>query len=108
MKRVLLALLFVVAAAPAGAATVVTINQFKFFAADVTVPPGTEVTWVNDDDEPHIVSAVPGPQGAHPLYRSPALDKGERFSFVFKDPGTYRYYCTLHPHMVGTVVVTAK
>jgi plastocyanin len=101
--RNVLVLLALLAAGPAAAETV-TISNFVFDGRDITVAPGSEVTWVNNDDDPHIIAM----QGASPLFRSPALDKGERYTFVFKNPGTYKYFCTLHPHMVGTVTVVAR
>jgi plastocyanin len=75
------------------------VDNFNFTPATITVPAGTQVTWVNHDDVPHTVTA------ADKAFGSAALDAGERFSRVFAQPGTYSYYCAVHPHMTGTVVV---
>ncbi len=88
------------AAAPAPTATV-GLKGFMFGPSTLTVVAGTRVTWKNDDPEPHTVASVDG------KFRSGALDQGDAFSFTFKAPGTYRYVCTIHPQMVGTIVVTA-
>ncbi len=77
----------------------VSANNFMFTPASITVKAGTTVTWVNLDDEPHTVFSDAG------LFRSSALDTQERFSFKFEKAGTYHYLCTLHPRMLGTVVV---
>ena len=87
------------AAAPAAAA--VTIDNFTFKAPVVTVKPGTTVTWTNGDDIPHTVVSKDG------LFKSKVLDTGERYSFTFAKPGQFGYYCSLHPHMTGTVIVKA-
>ena len=77
----------------------VSAKDFMFAPASITVKAGTTVTWVNLDDEPHTVFSDAG------LFRSSALDTKERFSFKFEKPGTYHYLCTIHPRMLGTVVV---
>jgi plastocyanin len=88
------------AAAPAVETIIqVSAKNFMFAPASVTVKAGTTVTWVNLDDEPHTVFSDAG------LFRSSALDTQERFSFKFDKAGTYHYLCTIHPRMVGTVVV---
>ena len=85
------------AAAPAQ----ITIDNFAFEPETLTVAPGTSVTWVNRDEEPHtVVSADKAVR-----YKSQALDTNDKFSFVFDKPGTYRYFCSVHTHMVGTIVV---
>jgi amicyanin len=87
-------------AARAADATV-TIDNFSFTPAEITVPAGTKVTWTNRDDIPHTVT-----DAAHPKEtKSPALDTGDSYSRTFTAPGTYHYFCSLHPHMQGTVVV---
>jgi plastocyanin len=87
-------------AAPATETTIqVSAKNFMFTPASVTVKAGTIVTWVNLDDEPHTVFSDAG------LFRSSALDTQERFSFKFEKAGTYHYLCTIHPRMLGTVVV---
>jgi plastocyanin len=87
-------------AAPAAAASV-QIDNFTFKAPTVTVKPGTTVTWTNGDDIPHTVVAKDG------SFKSKVLDSGERFSFTFAKPGQFGYYCSIHPHMTGTVIVKA-
>lgn len=91
------------AAAPTVAAptatTIVLASDFMFAPLSLTVQPGSTVTWTNKDDEPHTVVSDSG------LFRSGALDTGESFSFKFDRPGTYRYACSIHPRMVGTIVV---
>jgi len=79
----------------------IEIEDFAFSPSEVTVPPGTKVTWMNRDDEPHTVV------GLNMKFRSQALDTDDGFSFVFTKPGTYRYLCSIHPHMKGTITVRA-
>lgn len=79
----------------------VTIENFAFAPAMLTVAPGTKVTWTNKDGEPHTVMSGDGGQG----FKSQALDTDDKFSFTFDKPGTYKYFCSIHPHMSGTVVV---
>lgn len=88
------------AAAPA-APPVIEMRGFMFSPTQLTVPAGTRVTWKNKDPEPHTIASVDG------KFRSGALDEGDSFSFTFDAPGTYRYVCSIHPQMVGTIVVTA-
>jgi plastocyanin len=77
----------------------ISIQSFQFVPAILTVTPGTAVTWVNRDEEPHNVVS---PDRA---FRSKAIDGGEKFTNVFDKPGTYNYICAVHPHMRGTVIV---
>jgi plastocyanin len=77
----------------------VDISAFAFKPERMEVSVGTTVTWVNHDESPHTVVA------RDLGLKSPALDTGEKFSFRFTTPGTYSYYCTLHPKMVGWVIV---
>ena len=88
-----------VSAAAASPATV-KIDNFAFDAQTVTVAAGSTVTWVNDDDAPHTVVADDGKS-----FRSKVLDTGETFSFTFPAAGTWGYFCSVHPHMTGKVVV---
>lgn len=81
------------------APTIVMARDFMFAPMSLTVPTGATVTWTNKDDEPHTVVSDAG------MFRSGALDTGESFSFKFDRPGTYRYACSIHPRMVGTIVV---
>ena len=67
----------------------------------LTVAVGTTVTWINQDDIPHTVVAN------DKTFRSKVLDSDERFSFTFTKPGEYGYFCSLHPHMTGKVIVKA-
>jgi amicyanin len=87
-------------AAPVGF-DAVTIDNFKFNPATLTVPVGTTVTWTNNDEEPHTIAAKDG------SFHSPGLDNHGTYSFTFTKPGTYDYICSIHPFMTGTVVVTA-
>jgi plastocyanin len=89
------------AAVPTADPNQVIIKNFAFNPPTLTVPRGTTVTWINKDGDAHTVSAA----GTKPLFKSPPLDTGDMFSFVFKDPGTYAYFCSVHPFMKGTVVV---
>ncbi len=84
--------------APA-ASTIVMARDFMFAPVSLTVAAGSTVTWTNEDDEPHTVVSDSG------LFRSGALDTNESFSFRFDKPGTYRYACSIHPRMVGTIIV---
>ena len=86
-------------AAPARVA--VAIKGFAFVPQVVTVVPGTTVTWTNADEDPHTV--VANDKG----FRSAALDSDDSYSFTFTKPGDYAYFCSLHPHMTGKVVVKA-
>jgi plastocyanin len=92
------ALAFGRASAQAEEATV-TIDNFTFAPAQLTVKAGTTVTWRNQDDIPHTVAS------SARLFKSKALDTDDSFSFTFKDPGSYEYFCSLHPHMKATIVV---
>ena len=89
-----------VAAGSANAANVeVTIDNFTFKPQQVTVKAGDTVTWINHDDIPHTVTSKTM------LFRSKAIDTDDKFSFTFTTPGTFMYFCSLHPHMTGSVVV---
>jgi plastocyanin len=85
--------------APAGATIKVSIDNFSFTPAVVTVPAGGRVVWVNHDDVPHTVTA------AEKQFTSAALDTDEQYSRVFAAKGEYNYYCAVHPHMTGKVIV---
>jgi len=82
----------------------VDIDNFDFAPMALKVTVGTTVTWANHDDVPHTVMSADDPVA----FRSPALDTDDSFSFTFTKPGTYKYFCSVHPKMVGTVVVTAQ
>jgi len=83
----------------AGADATVKIDNFTFEPAQLTVPAGTTVTWTNEDDIPHTVVAT-----GH-AFRSKALDTDDKFSFTFTTPGSYEYFCSLHPHMKAVIKV---
>jgi len=95
----------VAAAAPQQTAAIepntITVDNFAFGPATLTVPVGTTVTWTNHDDEPHTVVNDGNPRS----FKSGALDTGDTFAFKFDKPGTYKYFCSIHPHMTGVVVV---
>jgi plastocyanin len=80
-------------------ATQVVIKNFDFSPMSLTVAAGSTVTWANMDDEPHTVVSDSG------LFRSGAIDTHERFAFKFDTPGTYHFTCSIHPRMVGTIIV---
>jgi plastocyanin len=77
----------------------IVIQNFAFEPSTLTVKPGTKVTWVNRDDEPHTATAT------DKRFNSKTLENGDRFSMEFKEPGIYKYYCALHPKMTGQVIV---
>ena len=79
----------------------VTIDNFSFSPQLLTIAPGTKVTWTNRDDIPHTVTSSEDP--AH--VRSGPLDTDESYSMTFDKPGTYGFFCSLHPHMTSKVVV---
>ncbi len=80
----------------------ITVDNFSFNAAVLTVSAGTTVTWVNRDDVPHKIVST------DKKFSSPVLDTDGRFSYTFTAPGTYEYFCSIHPTMVGKVVVKGK
>ena len=86
------------------AGNTVEIKNFAFVPATLTVPVGTTVTWTNTDEDPHTVAD----RGDAHLFRSAALDTNAKYSFIFSKAGSYDYFCTLHPHMIGKIVVTAR
>lgn len=77
----------------------VTIDNFTFSPQKITVKAGTTITWRNDDDIPHAVAS------SARLFHSKALDTGDVYSFTFTTPGVYEYFCSLHPHMTGSITV---
>ena len=85
-----------------GMSSAVSIDNFSFSPATLTVKAGTTVTWTNRDDIPHGIAS-----SNSAFKRSQALDTDDSYSFTFTAPGTYQYFCYLHPHMVGSVVVQA-
>jgi len=81
------------------AAAEVKIDNFVFGPQTVTVPVGSTVTWINKDDIPHTTVSTDG------VFKSKVMDTDEKFSFKFTKPGTYSYFCSVHPKMTGKVVV---
>jgi len=77
----------------------VKIDNFSFTPATITIPVGTTVRWTNRDDIPHTV--VSDDQ----KFQSKALDTDDQYSYTFTKPGTYGYFCSIHPKMTGKVVV---
>ena len=86
-------------AAGSPGAAIVLARDFMFAPTSLTVSAGSTVTWTNKDDEPHTVVSDTA------VFRSGALDTDESFAFRFDKPGTYHYACSIHPRMVGTIVV---
>ena len=79
-----------------------SIHNFTFTPQTLTVKAGTKVTWINKDDIPHGIAS-----SNNAFKKSGALDTDDSYSFTFTTPGTYQYFCYLHPHMVGSIVVEA-
>ena len=92
----------VTAAQEKPATNAVTIDNFSFGPMELTIPAGTEVTWINRDDIPHVIMSVDH------KFRSRALDTDDKYSFKFQDPGTYEYFCAVHPKMTGKIIVKAQ
>jgi plastocyanin len=89
-----------IAASPAKAANVtVKIDNFTFNPQTIKVKVGDTVTWTNADDIPHTVTSKTS------AFRSKALDTDDQFTFTFTTPGSFEYFCSLHPHMTGSIVV---
>ena len=83
------------------AATQVVIDNFTFDPPTLTIPVGTRVTWVNRDDVPHTATSTAKPKH----FDSGTLDTDGQFSHVFTGPGTYEYFCAVHPTMTGQIIV---
>jgi plastocyanin len=83
----------------AASALEVRVDNFTFGPATLTVPVNSTVTWVNKDDLPHVVASNDG------VFKSKALDTEDKYSYTFSKPGTYAYFCSIHPKMVGKIVV---
>ena len=86
-------------AADAPKSAEVNIDNFSFSPATITVKAGTAVTWTNRDDIPHTVVAN------DKSFKSKVLDTGDKFTFTPTKPGTYPYFCSIHPKMTGTLIV---
>ena len=79
--------------------TEIKVDNFTFSPETLTIPANSTVTWTNKDDVPHVIASTDG------AFRSKGLDTDDRYSFKFTKPGTYSYYCSIHPKMTGKVVV---
>jgi plastocyanin len=103
MRHVLggLAALLLCHSADAEPQVTILVDQFAFVPATLTVTPGTTVIWRNKDETPHNIVA------SDKQFASPALDTGEEFHVTFDKPGSFAYFCRLHPHMTGSITVTA-
>lgn len=102
LPLVVLALLFIHPASLKGAdanGTEVRVDNFTFAPDTITVPVNSTVTWVNKDDIPHVIASNDG------VFKSKALDTDQKYSYTFTKAGTYPYYCSIHPKMVGKIVV---
>ena len=77
----------------------VRVDNFTFGPDTLTVPVNSTVTWVNKDDLPHVIASSDG------VFKSKALDTDDKYSYTFTKAGTYGYYCSIHPKMVGKVIV---
>jgi amicyanin len=80
-------------------ATEVKIDNFSFGPVELKVPVGATVTWTNRDDIPHTAVS------SDKIFKSKVMDTDEKFSFTFSKPGTYEYFCSIHPKMTGKIVV---
>jgi plastocyanin len=107
LKRLLylaiLSMVVLVVFAPAASAQddmTVSIQDFFFSPDQMTVAPGTTVTWVNDGQQPHTSTADDG------TWDSGTLQPGDDYSFTFDQPGTYTYHCSVHPDMTATITVS--
>ena len=77
----------------------IKIDNFSFSPQQITIPVGATVVWTNNDDIPHTVV------GTHQEFRSKGLDTNDQFSFTFTKPGSFDYFCSVHPMMTGKIVV---
>jgi len=77
----------------------VKVDNFTFAPETITVPANATVIWLNRDDVPHVIASTDG------LFRSKALDTDDKYAFTFTKPGTYSYFCAVHPKMVGKIIV---
>jgi len=77
----------------------VKIDNFSFSPEELTVRVNVVVTWINKDDVPHVIASNDG------VFKSKGLDTDDKYSYRFTKPGTYAYYCSIHPKMIGKIVV---
>jgi plastocyanin len=87
------------ARAPRGNEVEVKIDNYSFAPAEITLTPGTTVSWVNHYDVPHTVKSNDG------TFKSKALDTDDKFTMTFDKPGVYEYFCSIHPRMTAKIVV---
>ena len=80
---------------------VIEIKDFQFAPEKIKIAQGTRVTWVNKDDSRHVIV------DKNAKFRSSGLDANNKYSYTFKEAGTFTYFCAIHPAMVGTITVTA-
>jgi plastocyanin len=80
----------------------ITIKDFEFTPRDLVIPAGSKVTWTNKDEEPHKVAET------NNAFTSQPLDTDGGFTYEFKTPGKYEYFCTVHPRMTGKIIVEDK
>jgi plastocyanin len=98
-RAALVAFALMNAAAVQSAEMAIKIDNFTFTPDTIEVAVGTTVVWTNDDDIPHALAET------ERRFKSKALDTGDTYSFTFTTPGSYDYFCSLHPHMKGKIVV---
>lgn len=79
----------------------IVIDNFTFTPGELVVAAGTTVTWINRDDVPHTVTSTKEPR----LLDSPPLDTDQQYTYTFEHPGTFPYYCKVHPHMTARIIV---
>jgi len=101
MKSAILACVLLTASLTAAYAAdaMIVMKNFNFSPTDLTITPGTTVTWKNMDGEPHTVASADG------LFRSPALDQNDTYAFKFDHAGVFKYICSIHPKMKATITV---
>ncbi|MBK5092505.1 MAG: cupredoxin family copper-binding protein [Actinobacteria bacterium] len=80
--------------------SVIKIKDFAFDPAEITVAPGTSVTWINEDSTVHTITTT--------TFDSGEIKPNEQYKFTFGTPGTYDYVCSIHPSMKGKVIVTGE
>ncbi len=79
----------------------IEIKDFMFNPPTITVKSGETITWINRDEEPHTIVSV-----EKKFQKSSALDTDQQFTITAGEPGTYEYFCSVHPKMTGKIVVT--
>jgi len=102
LRAALAAIMVLVGALPAssaGPAPQIEIRNHEYSPATLTIAAGTAVTWINHDDDVHTVTSTAD------VFHSPGIDTDETFTHTFTRPGTYEYFCKLHPLMTARVIV---